>query len=180
MPLSGRKIEIVDVTQAQYPGHERLDLLRLGVKHVVQLTDAQRAELEGRFAGALTLRQRNRIQVLLRSDAGQTDAAIAADLGLSPNTAANVRKRFAAGGLEAALIEKPRGGGPAVLDGKAEALVIALACTEAPEGQTRWTAGLLDRRRVDRESVSEDTVLRVLKKATSSRGRSSPGACPRG
>lgn len=152
-------------------------------KQVVQLTDEQRAELHGRFDRALTRRQRNRVQILLRSDAGDTDADIAEELGISPNTAANVRKRFAAEGLEAALTEKPRTGGPAALDGKAETLVIALAGTEAPEGRTRWTAGLLANRLVERrvvEAVSEDTILRVLKKATSSRGRRSPGACRRG
>lgn len=151
-------------------------------KHQVQLTDEQRMELERRFEGALTLRQRNRVQILLRSDAGKSDADIAADLGISPNTAANVRKRFTAGGLEAALTEKPRSGGPAVLDGKAEALVIALACSEAPAGRTRWTAALLAGRLVELrvvESVSEDTILRVLKKVTSSRGRRNRGACPR-
>jgi transposase len=151
-------------------------------KHRVQLTDEQRTELEGRFEGSLTRRQRNRVQILLRSDAGESDADIAADLGISPNTAANVRKRFTGGGLEAALTEKPRSGGPAVLDGKAEALVIALACSEAPAGRTRWTAGLLAGRLVELrvvESVSEDTILRVLKKVTSSHGRRSRGVCPR-
>ena len=138
-------------------------------KHVVRLTDEQRAELEGRFDGPLTRRQRNRVQVLLRSDAGETDAEIADDLGISPNTAANVRRRFAAGGLAAALTERPRTGGPAVLDGKGEALVVALACSAAPDGRARWSAAVLANRLVELrvvESVSADTVLRVLKKAT--------------
>jgi hypothetical protein len=151
-------------------------------KRMVELTDEQRAELERRFEGALTRRQRNRVQVLLRSDAGQTDGEIADDLVIAANTAANIRKRFVADGLEAALTEKPRCGGPAVLDGKAEALVIALACSQAPEGRTGWTARLLANRLVELqvvESVSDDTILRVLKKATSSRGRRSRGVCPR-
>jgi transposase len=151
-------------------------------KHVVRLTGEERAELEARFDGPLTRRQRNRVQVLLRSDAGDTDAEIADDLGISPNTAANVRKRFAAAGLAAALTEKPRRGGPAVLDGKAEALVIALACSEAPAGCARWSAQMLASRLVELrvvESVSEDTILRVLKKATSSRGRRRAGASRR-
>jgi homeodomain-containing protein len=152
-------------------------------KHVVRLTDEERAELRGLFDGALTRRQRNRVQVLLRSDAGDTDAEIGDDLGISPNTAANVRKRFAAGGLHAALTERPRTGGPAVLDGKAEALVVALACSGAPDGHARWSARLLANRLVELrvvESASEDTILRVLKKATSSRGRRRAGARPRG
>jgi transposase len=152
-------------------------------KHLVRLTDAQRADLEGRFAGSLTLRQRNRVQVLLRADAGETDADIADDLGICAQTAANVRRRFAAEGPDAALTEKPRSGGPARLDGKAEAVVIALACSPAPDGRTAWTARLLANRLVELEvvaSVSEDTILRVLKKATSSRGRRSRGASRRG
>ena len=153
------------------------------MKHLVRLTDAQRVDLEARFAGPLTLRQRNRVQVLLRADAGETDSDIADDLGISAQTAANVRKRFAAEGLGAALTEKPRSGGPARLDGKAEAVVVALACSPAPDGRTTWTARLLANKLVELEvvaSVSEDTILRVLKKATSSRGRRSRGASRRG
>jgi transposase len=152
-------------------------------QYLVQLTDSQRADLEGRFAGPLTLRQRNRVQILLRADAGETDADIADDLGVSAQTAANVRKRFAAEGLDAALTEKARSGGPAKLDGKAEAVVIALACSPVPEGRTTWTARMLANKLVELEiidSVSEDTILRVLKKVTSNRGRRSRGAYRRG
>ena len=104
-------------------------------------------------------------------------------MGITANTAANIRRRFVAEGLESALAEKPRSGGPAKLDGKAEAVVIALACSPVPEGRTVWTAGMLANRLVELrivESVSEDTVLRVLKKATSSRGRRRAGAFRRG
>lgn len=152
-------------------------------KHLVRLTDDQRADLEGRFAGPLTLRQRNRVQILLRTDAGDTDAEVADDLGITTNTVANIRKRFATEGMEAALTEKPRSGGPAVLDGKAEAVVIALACSPTPEGRAVWTAGMLANRLVELkvvESVSEDTILRVLKKVTSSRGRRRVGVSRRG
>ena len=152
-------------------------------RYLVRLTEEQRSALRDRFNGPLTRRRRNRVQVLLRADAGDTDAEIADDLEVSPNTVANVRKRFAAGGLDAALTEQPRRGAPAKLDGKAEAVVIALACSPTPDGQARWTARMLASRLVELEvveSVSEDTVLRVLKKATSSRGRRRAGACPRG
>ncbi len=152
-------------------------------KHTVELDDGQRADRAGRFTGPLTLRQRNRVQILLRADAGETDADIADDLGIAPHTAANVRRRFAAEGLEAALTEKPRSGGPARLDGQAEAVVIALACSPVPGGRAAWTARMLADKLVELSvvtSVSEDTVLRVLKKATSSRGSRSRGACPRG
>jgi transposase len=155
----------------------------MGKRYVVRLTDDLRAELEGRFAGSLTLRQRNRVQALLRADAGDTDAEIADDLGITTNTIANVRRRFATGGLDPALNDRPRSGGPAKLDGKAEAVVIALACSPTPDGRATWTARMLATKLVELtvvESVSEDTILRVLKKVTSSRGRRRVGACPRG
>src|SRR3954469_24270449 len=89
-------------------------------RYVVRLTDDQRAALEERFAGPLTLRQRNRVQVLLRSDRGETDGEIAEAPGVATGTVFNTRRRFASEGLDAALAEKPRRGVPAKLDGKAE------------------------------------------------------------
>jgi hypothetical protein len=64
------------------------------------------------------------VQILLRADAGDTDEEIAEETDVSTGTVANVRRRFAAGGLEAALNDKPRPGAVPVLDGKAQALVI--------------------------------------------------------
>jgi transposase len=151
-------------------------------RYLVQLTDDQRSELDRCEAGPLTRRQRNRALILLRADAGETDEEIVEGVGVSPGTVANVRRRFAQGGLDAALHEKPRPGAKAVLDGKAEAIVIATACSPVPEGRATWTARMLANRLVELqvvESVSEDTILRVLKKASSSRGRRSRGACPR-
>jgi len=151
-------------------------------RYLVCLTTAQRAELERRDAGSLTRRQRKRVHVLLRADAGENDADIADALGTHVNTVARIRRRFAASGLDARA-ERPRSGVPAKLDGKAEALLIALACSPAPDGYARWSARLRANRLVELEvveSISDDTVRRVLKKATSSRGRRRAGACPRG
>ena len=135
-------------------------------RHVVQLNDEQRANLIKREDGPLTRRQRNRVQVLLRSDSGDTDQEIADDLDISLGTVANVR----------------RPGAVPVLDGKAEAIVIATACSPVPDGRATWMARMLANRLVELqvvESISEDTILRVLKKASSSRGRRRRGACPR-
>jgi transposase len=148
----------------------------------VGLTDDQRAALEQREAGPLTRRQRYRALILLRADAGETDEEIADEVGVSVGTVANVRRRFAQGGLDAALHDKPRPGAKPLLDGKAEAIVIATACSPVPEGRATWTARMLANHLVELrvvESVSEDTILRVLKKVTSSRGRSGRGACRR-
>jgi DNA-binding CsgD family transcriptional regulator len=151
-------------------------------QHIVTLTEDERAALEQQETAPLTRRQRYRIQILLRADAGDTDGEIADELGISAGTAANVRRRFAAGRLDAALSDRPRPGAKPILDGKAEAIVIATACSPAPAGRATWTARMLANRLVELqvvEGVSEDTILRVLKKATSSRGRRSRGACPR-
>lgn len=151
-------------------------------RHVVRLTDDERAALEQQEAGPLTRRQRYRVQILLRADAGETDEEIADEVGTSVGTVANVRRRFAAGGLDAALNDKPRPGAKPILDGKAEAIVVATACSPVPEGRATWTARMLANRLVELqvvEGVSEDTILRVLKKVTSSRGRSGRGACRR-
>ena len=152
-------------------------------RQVVQLTDDQRSDLEGRFCGRLTLRERNRVQVLLRSDGGDTDEEVADALDICVATVAAVRKRFAAEGLEAALGERPRPGGPARFDGKVEAAVVAVACSPVPEGRAQWTVGLIAGRLVELkvvESISGRTVGRVLKKAGSSRGRRRRGACRAG
>ena len=77
---------------------------------------------------------------------------------------------------------KPRSGAPAKLDGKQEALIVALACSDAPEGHAAWTARLLANRAVAMEvveSISESSVRRLLKKTRSSRGRSSRGVSRR-
>ena len=152
-------------------------------RHVVQLTDDQRADRTERFAGRLTLRERNRVQVLLRTDRGNTDEAVADALDVCVATVAAVRKRFAADGLEAALGERPRSGGPATFDGKVEAAIVAVACSPTPAGRAEWTVDLIAGRLVELkvvESISGRTVGRVLKKASSSRGRRRRGACRAG
>jgi transposase len=150
---------------------------------VVHLTDEQRADLTRRLErNPLTGRQRRRHQVLLLADQGQTDQQIAQATGAGLSTVERLRKRCAREGLEAALGEKPRQGAPAKLDGKQEALIVALACSDAPHGHARWSARLLATRAVEMEiveAVSESTVRRLLKKTRSSRGRSGRGVSRR-
>jgi transposase len=147
---------------------------------LVRLTEGQRADLTRRLEYApLTGRQRRRHYILLLADQGQTDEQIALATAAGVSTVERLRKRYASEGLEAALAEKPRRGAPAKLDGKQEALIVALACSEAPQGQARWSARLLANRAVEMEiveSISESAVRRLLKKTRSSRGRSGRGA----
>jgi transposase len=149
----------------------------------VRLTLEQRTELTDRLEReALNGRRRRHFQILLLADEGRTDEQIAAATGASCSTVERHRTRFAREGLEAALTDRTRSGAPAKLDGKQQAMIVALACSDAPEGQARWTAKLLASRAVALEvveSVSETTVRRILKKTRSSRGRSGRGASRR-
>ena len=138
----------------------KASLVRLPTELPAELTE--RLERE-----ALNGRRRRHFQILLLADEGRTDEQIAVATGASRSTVERTRKRFAREGLEAALTDKPRSGAPAKFDGKQEAMIVALACSNAPEGQARWTAKLLASRAVELEvieSVSESTVRRVLKK----------------
>ena len=115
----------------------------------------------------MSRKQQYRCEILLRADEGDTDPEIADELGVHPATVQRVRRRFAEHGLDAALNDRPRPGAPPKLDGKQEAMVIALACTDAPQGRDRWSVRLLARRAVELEvveTVSRETIRRVLKK----------------
>ena len=121
---------------------------------LVQLTPEQRVELTERLEReALNGRRRRHFQILLLADEGRTDDQIATATGASRSTVERHRTRFAREGLEAALTDRPRSG--------------ALACSDAPEGQARWTARLLADRAVELgviEAISESAVRRILKK----------------
>jgi transposase len=150
---------------------------------IIHLTDEQRADLTQRLERSpLTGRQRRRHQILLLADQGRTDKQIAQATGAGLSTVERLRKRWVREGLEAALTEKRRSGAPAKLDGKQEALIVALACADAPEGHAQWSARLLANRAIEMEiveGISESSVRRLLKKTRSSRGKSSRGASRR-
>jgi len=129
-----------------------------------------------------------RARILLKADAdgpdAWTDERIAEALDTTRMTVMRVRQQFAAEGLDATLHrKKPTGRQYRKLDGEQEARLVAIACSEAPEGQTRWTMELLAERLVELkvvESIHPATVCRALKKMNSSRGSSSSGSSRRG
>lgn len=130
----------------------------------------------------LSFRQRRRVQILLAAEEGDSDTDIADAVECGVSTVERTRKRFATEGLDAALGEHPRPGATPVLDGKAEALLIELACSQPPQGQTRWTLRQLGQKLIALEvveTISHETIRRVLKKTNSSPGKSVRGACPR-
>jgi transposase len=112
-------------------------------------------------------------QILLKadvSDAGKkrTDSEISEALGISTRTVERVRQRLVQEGLDAALNRaQPPRVRSRVIDGENEAHLIALACTGAPDGRSRWTLRLLGQRMVELgyvASVSHETIRQVLKK----------------
>jgi len=152
-------------------------------RHVARLTDDQRADSAGRFAGRLTLRKRNRVRVLLRGGRGDADDEAADGIDVRVATVAAGRRRFAADGLGAAPSGRPRSGGPATFDGTVEATTVALARPPTPDGRGGWTAELIAGRLVGLhlvESISARAAGRALKEVGSSRGRRRRGACPAG
>ncbi len=152
-------------------------------KYVVTLTKEQRSYLLDLLKkGEAKARMLTRARILLLSAEGNTDAFIAKVLSVNPQTVRNIRKRFAEEGLEAALKERPRPGAQPKLDGKGEAFLVALACSEPPEGREHWTMQLLADKLVELgvvESISDETVRRVLKKTTLSPGRRNSGVSAR-
>ncbi len=149
--------------------------------YVVRLDAAERAVLAGLVsAGAAPARAQTRARVLLKADQGPdgpawSDTAIATALETSVATVARVRRAWVAAGWEAAVRRRPQPPRPAArkLDGHAEAHLIAVACSDPPAGQARWTLRLLADRLVALEivdAVSHEAVRTALKKTSSSRG----------
>ena len=151
-------------------------------KYIVTLTDDERAQLLALTKrGKVSARRLTRAHLLLQTDAGLSDEAVAQALHIGTATVERLHKRFVEEGLEAALAERPRPGGQRKLDGKQEAFLIALACSTPPEGRTCWTMQLLADKLVELqviEAISDETVRHTLKKTPSSRGRRRRGASP--
>ena len=106
-------------------------------KYLVTLGDDEREQLEHLLRGGThATRKMTRARMLLKAAEGWQDSAIAAALSVGRATVERTRQRFVEEGL-AALEERPRPGTQPKLDAKAEARLIAEACSTAPEGRQR-------------------------------------------
>jgi len=154
-------------------------------KYIVSLTAKEREALEQlTTTGKAPAYKINHARILLKADThqadgGWTDEAISQALDLSVATIERVRYRFVETSLEAALtrqVQQQRK--PRRLDGEQEAHLIAITCSEAPEGYARWSLRLLAERMVALEyveSVCHETVRQTLKKTISNPGCENAG-----
>lgn len=149
-------------------------------KYVVTLTPTEREYLQQLTSkGKNPVYKVNHARILLKADTSQaeggwTDSAITSALDISVSTIERVRRRFVEEGIEEALgRHEPKVRKARRLDGEQEAYLIALACSEPPKGQGRWTLRMLSDYMVDWgyvEAVSHETVRQTLKKTNLSLG----------
>jgi transposase len=144
-------------------------------KYIVRLSGEERKSLKSLVtSGKGPARMFTRARILLKADVGENgpgwpDEKIAEALDVTVQTIERVRKQLVEEGLEAVLSRRMyiHKVSRKKLDGDAEAHLIALACSETPEGYARWSLRLLAGRMVELgyvESISHEAVRRVLKK----------------
>jgi len=149
-------------------------------QYVVRLSEEERAWLLSMIGrGTAPARAQTHARILLKANQGEagpgwTDGAISTALEVDPTTVARIRKLYVTDGLEAALYRKaPDRAYRRKLDGELEARLVAVACSEPPSGQKRWTLRLLASTLVELEvveTVSYETVRQTLKQTFSNRG----------
>jgi transposase len=136
--------------------------------YIVDLSDEEREQaLELMRKGKVSTRKVTRARILLKAAEGWTDEQIVAALDTSIRTVERTRKRFVEGGLQKALNDDPRPGARRKLDGRGEAHLIALTCSEPPDDHDHWALRLLADRLVELgvvDSISHEAVRQTLKK----------------
>ena len=149
-------------------------------KYVVRLTAEERKKLKQMVnKGKVATYKRLHAQILLKADESErgpawTDQKIAESFEVSTRSIERIRKNLVEGGIDAATSRASGGGRKRKLDGSAEAHLIALACSDPPEGRCQWTLQLLADKIVELkyvDTLSYETVRRVLKKTKSNRGK---------
>lgn len=162
----------------------------MATKFRVTLTDEEREGLRHLVKqGTGAARRLTHARILLLADQSpegpaKTDEQIAEVLGGGIRTLERVRKRFVQEGFEVALNPRPQPPRPESIKikGKVEEQLIELACSDPPEGRSRWTLPLLAGQMVALgilEDISPESVRKALKKTTSIPGSSKRGASRR-
>ena len=149
----------------------------------VQLTAEEQDVLETFVPhGTKSARAITRARILLLSNAGRPDTELTTILGVSRGTLYNVRKKYQQKAYEHILDllqEAPRRGRPIKIDGRVEANVTMIACSDPPDGYGRWTLHRIADKLIKLEildTISHESVRRTLKKTNCSRGSVNNGA----
>jgi transposase len=155
----------------------------MAIRYAIDLTDAERTALR-------EILSKNKVKrstiinayILLKADrsCGWTNTDIASAYDVSTKKVEQLKKRFVEEGFEAALYRKPvTNAHRRTITGDEEAHLIALCCSQAPEGRERWTLRMLADKMVELDviaSVSHETIRRTLKKVNLSPGKRKNGA----
>jgi len=134
-------------------------------KFSVNLLQKDKEALQNLFQkGTQSVRVIKRIQVLLNADQDMNASSCAKLLHLTENTVRNIAKRYQESGIEAAIYDMPRPGQPKLLNPKQEQTLIAMICSNPPEGRSRWTIELIQQETIKRGIVPKigKESIRVL------------------
>ena len=136
-------------------------------KSVIKLTNKEVKFLQMfKTSKDLSLREYNRANILLLLHQGKTESDIADFLDVERTTIWRTKQKYLKAGLEQALSEKVRSGQPEKYTDHQKAEVIATACSNAPEGRSRWTLELLTstlKNRKGMDSINRETIRLILK-----------------
>jgi len=132
-------------------------------KHTIQLSPRELIQLKG-ITGKGTHNSRviNRARVLQYTHAGTSKSTIARVLGIGERTVQRIRDHYREGGLNHALYEASRTGQPRKLNDNAEAYLVALACSDPPEGREHWTLKLLQKKMIEDKKVNSISDVCIL------------------
>ena len=113
-------------------------------KYIIKLSDGERVQLQNITGkGTHNARVITRARIMVSSDAGLSDSLVALRVETTSKTVQRVRARYGEGGIERALYDAPRPGTPRTLNDTQEANLVAIACSDPPEGRKHWTIELL-------------------------------------
>ncbi len=130
--------------------------------HTIKLPSEERQILKDLVkSGTIKVQVFRRAQILLKADEGLKDTEIALHTGCNWRSVAEVRKRYSTEGFQRAVYDAKRSGRPATVREDTKAKLIALACTDPPEGYSHWTLSLLVEHSKDK--MGRTNVWRVLK-----------------
>jgi len=137
-------------------------------KRPIKLKPKERKELKQITSkGTEKARKITRSRILLMAHEGKTDTHIIETLKVARNTVRQVRFRYVQEDLEAAINEQLRSGAPKKFTGRQNAKITAIACSQPPEGRSRWTLRLIADKVIElkmTDDISHQTVKRILKK----------------